>query len=76
MSKQFPFSWEEWRAGVRDSYDVQAVLEAKRAMGLTLSPEEEHLLKTAMRVTRNYLPDGHRKFNNAAAKGASKRKDS
>jgi hypothetical protein len=72
MSKQFPFSWEEWRAGVKNSYDVQAVLEAKGAMGFTLSQEEEHLLKTALRVTRSYLPDGHRRFNKSAAKSATK----
>ena len=75
MSKQLPFSWAEWRAGVRDSYDVQAVLEAKRAMGFELSAEEEHLLKTALRITRSYLPDGHRKFSKATEKGANQKRD-
>jgi hypothetical protein len=61
MSRHFPLSWGEWIEGVHTSYDLQAVLEARLDAGHDLTPEEQHLLASARRVTARYDYNGHRK---------------
>jgi len=55
MSGHFPLSWNEWIEGVHASYDLETALEARLAAGAELTAEEQHLLKSARRVTARYM---------------------
>jgi hypothetical protein len=41
-------------------HDLQMVLEAKLETGASLTPEQQHLLQAARRVTARYDRNGHR----------------
>ncbi|MGA7413787.1 MAG: hypothetical protein WBW33_25150 [Bryobacteraceae bacterium] len=71
MSRHFPLSWGEWIEGVHTSYDLQTVLEARLASGAELTPEEQHLLNAARRVTARYEYNGHRKRGDELNRGGS-----
>jgi len=59
--RNYPVSFGEWRDGTETMYLLQEVLEARLAAGLTLSAEEQALLKAARRVTARYERSGRRK---------------
>jgi hypothetical protein len=61
MARNNLVSWAEWRDGVANMHDLQMVLEAMLETGATLTPEQEHLLEAARRVTARYDRNGHRK---------------
>jgi hypothetical protein len=42
-------------------HDLQMVLEAKLETGAALTPEQQHLLDAARRVTARYERNGHRR---------------
>lgn len=60
-SRNYPVSFGEWRDGTETMYILQETLEARLAAGITLSTEEQALLKAARRVTARYERNGHRK---------------
>ena len=59
--RNYPVSFGEWRDGTETMYLLQEALEARLAAGITLSAEEQALLKAARRVTARYERNGHRK---------------
>lgn len=61
MGRNTLISWGEWREGVAKMHDLQMVLEAKLETGAVLTPEQQHLLVAARRVTARYERNGHRK---------------
>ena len=61
MGRYFPTSWAEHLEGIHNAYDLQEVLEARIAAGVVLTPEEEHLLKAARKLTLRYEWNGRRK---------------
>jgi hypothetical protein len=73
MSRNYPISWGEWIDGVHTSYDMQAILEARMAAGVELTPEEQHLLASARRVTSRYDYNGHRKRSDDLDRGLVQR---
>ena len=61
MGRNNLVSWAEWREGVANMHDLQMVLEAKLETGAVLTPEQQHLLDAARRVTARYERNGHRR---------------
>ena len=61
MSQHFPLSWAEWKEGTESLYLLQEILEAREAAGITLSKEEQSILKAARKVTAKYERSGHKK---------------
>jgi len=68
MSQHFPLSWAEWKEGTENMYLLQEVLEARESAGITLTKEEESILRSARKVTARYERNGHRKFARPAGK--------
>ena len=61
MSDHFPLSWAEWKEGTENLYLLKEILEERLRAGITLSREEDSILRAAQKVAARYQRNGRKK---------------